>query len=93
MPQVTIDAFHLGIKLYIYFLKNETMTLQIFHLKDKSEDTAIHWQPWLQHCDQEETESCQIKGKKKRSKSPQNQRKNDLQEQNSIQSSNGVEFK
>ena len=33
MPQVTIDAFHLGIKLYIYFLKNETMTLQIFHLK------------------------------------------------------------
>ena len=84
MPQVTIDAFHLGIKLYIYFLKNETMTLQIFHLKDKSEGTAIHWQSWLQHYDQEETESCQIKGKKKRSKSPQNQRKNDLQEQNSI---------
>ena len=70
-----MDAFHLGIKLYIYFLKNETMTLQIFHLKDKSEDTAIHWQSWLQHYDQEETESCQIKGKKKRSKSPQNQRK------------------
>ena len=55
MPQVTIDAFHLGIKLYIYFLKNETMTLQIFHLKDKSEDTTIHWQSWLQHYDQEET--------------------------------------
>ena len=35
-----MDAFHLGIKLYIYFLKNETMTLQIFDLKDKSEDTA-----------------------------------------------------
>ena len=55
MPQVTIDAFHLRIKLYIYFLKNETMTLQIFHLKDKSEDTAIDWQSWLQHYDQEET--------------------------------------
>ena len=79
-----MDAFHLGIKLYIYFLKNETMTLQIFHLKDKSEDTAIHWQSWLQHYDQEETESCQIKGKKKRSKSPQNQRRNDLQEQDKI---------
>ena len=44
-----MDAFHLGIKLYIYFLKNETMTLQIFHLKDKSEDTAIHWQSTGNH--------------------------------------------
>ena len=61
------------------------MTWQIFHLKDKSEDTAIRWQSWLQHYDQEETESCQIKGKKKRSKSPQNKKKkNDLEEQNSI---------
>ena len=47
------------------FCENESMTLQIFHLKDKSEDTAIQWQSWLQHYDQEETKSCQIKGKKK----------------------------
>ena len=56
MPQVTINAFHLGIKMYTYFLKNETMTLQIFDLKGKSEDTAVHWQSWLQHYDQGKTD-------------------------------------
>ena len=75
MPQVTIDAFHLGIKLYIYFLKNETMTLHIFHLKDKSEDTAIHWQSWLQHYDQEETESCQKKERRNEAKAPKTEEK------------------
>ena len=65
-----MDAFHLGIKLYIYFLKNETMTLQIFHLKDKSEDTAIHWKSWLQHYDQEETRVLPDKRKEETKRKP-----------------------
>ena len=70
MPQITIDAFHLGIKLYIYFLKNETMTLQIFHQK-VLQSTGNHGS----NITTKKKQSCQIKGKKKRRKSPKTKEK------------------